>query len=141
MKSLNPKKSVGIDGIPPIVLKLSATVISKPLTKIVNMSILNDTFPSLAKCATILPVHKKDARTDKKNYRPISILSSLSKVFERILHSQLTNYTNNLLSIYVSAYRKNYNCQHVLMRLIEDWRQYIDKGSVVGAVLMDLHPP
>ena len=138
LKSLNAKKSVGIDGIPPVVLKLCATVIAKPLAKIVNMSILENTFPSFTKCATILPVHKKDERTNKKNFRPISILSSLSKVFERILHMQLTDYTNNILSIYFSACRKKYNCQHVLMRLIQDWRQDIDKGLFVGAVLMDL---
>ena len=138
LKTLDTKKSIGIDGIPPIILKLSASVIAEPLTKIVNLSISENTFPSLAKCATIIPVYKKDERTDKTNYRPISILSALSKVFERIFHSQITNYMENILSQYVSAYRKNYSSQHVLIRLIEEWRQNIDKGHVVGGVLMDL---
>jgi len=117
LKTLNTKKSIGIDGIPSIILKLSASVIAEPLTKIINSCITENTFPSLAKYATIIPVYKKYERTDKKNYRPISVLSALSKVFERIFHSQITNYMDNVLSQYVSAYRKNYSSQHVLIRL------------------------
>jgi len=138
LKSINSKKAVGINNIPPLILKYSASVIAGPLTNIINMVILDKTFPYLAKCAVILPVHKKDDRSDKKNYRPISILSALSKVFERIFHTQMTNYINSILSQYVSAYRKHYSCQHVLIRLIENWKRDIDEGQVVGAVLMDL---
>ena len=98
LKSINPKKAVGNDNIPPLILKYSASVIAGPLTNIINMVILDKTFPYLAKCAVILPVHKKDDRSDKKNYRPISILSALSKVFERIFHTQMTSYIDSILS-------------------------------------------
>ena len=138
LKSINPKKAVGSDNIPPLILKYSASVIAGPLTNIINMVILDKTFPYLVKCAVILPVHKKDDRSDKKNYRPISILSALSKVFERIFHTQMTSYIDSILSQYVSAYRKHYSCQHILIRLIDNWKRDIDEGQVVGAVLMDL---
>ena len=138
LKSLDTKKAVGIDGIPPLILKLSSNIIAKPLTKIINLSIKESTFPSLAKIASILPIFKKDERSNKKNYRPISILSALSKIFGKILHKQIWEFIENKLSPYISAYRKGYSTQHVLIRLIEEWKQALDKGKFVGAVLMDL---
>ena len=62
----------------------------------------------------------------------------ISKVFERILADQLIAYFENLLSSSLSAYRKGYNCQHVILRLTEYWRQALDEGRFVGTVAMDL---
>ena len=95
-------------------------------------------FPSKAKVAAVLPFFKKDDRLNKKNYRPISILSTISKIFERILKDQIMEYMDNILSPYVSAYRKNYSTQHVLIRLVEEWRKALDDGNLVGTILMDL---
>ena len=62
----------------------------------------------------------------------------VSKVFERIVADQLTAYFENLLSSCLSAYQKGYNCQHVILRLTEYWRQALDGGNFVGTVAMDL---
>ena len=75
---------------------------------------------------------------ERSNYRPISVLNVFSKAFERFLLNQMVPYLDNLLSTYLSAYRKGYSCQYVLLRLIEKWRQYFDENKVVGAILMDL---
>ena len=90
-------------------------VLAKPVFKIFNMMIDEDIFPSQAKIASILPLYKdKGERSDKTNYRPLSILSSLSKVFERLIHNQLASYIDELFSPYISAYRKHHSTQHVI---------------------------
>ena len=138
IKSLNSKKSIGIDNISPQIIKDAVDIIYKPLTKIINLSIKEGTFPTKAKIAAVLPFFKKGDRSNKINYRPVSVLSSLSKVFERVIQNQLNNFIEVKLPPYVSAYRKNYSCQHVLIRLLEEWREGIDLGKHVGAILMDL---
>ena len=95
-------------------------------------------FPRGEKIACVTPVFKKEDRLDKKNYRPISVLNVFSKIFERFILDQLTPYFNNMLSDFLSANRKNYSCQHVLLRMKEAWRKCLDDNKVVGAILMGL---
>ena len=139
IRSLDPKKAIGIDTISARILKDVEIFLAKPVFLIFNMMIDEDTFPSQAKIASILPLYKdKGERSDKTNYRPLSILSALSKIFERLLHNQLAAYVDDIFSPYISAYRKHHSTQHVLVRLIEEWRQGIDQGKYVGSILMDL---
>ena len=102
-------------------------------------------FPCLEKIARVTPVFKKEDRMKKSSYRPISVLNVFSKVFERFLLNQMVPYLDNVLSTYLSAYRKGYSCQNVLLKLIEKWRQCLEKwrqcldqNKVVGAILIDL---
>ena len=138
LKSVDSKKSVGVDLIPPRIIKDSADILAKPLTDLINLSIQENVFPSKAKIAAVLPFFKKDDRLNKKNYRPISVLSSISKIFEKILKDKIMDYMDKILSPLISAYRKNYSSQHVLLRLLEEWRKGLDDGNMVGAILMDL---
>ena len=104
-----------------------------------NRTIVNEgLFPDAEKIACITPAFKKEDRLDRTNYRPISVLNVFSKVFERFMLDQLTSYFKNILSEFLSAYRKQYSCQHVLLRVIETWRKYLDENRIVGATLMDL---
>ena len=86
----------------------------------------------------ITTVYKKDDHLRKENYRPISIPNTSSKVFERYILEQLSPFFNVTMSQFLSAYRENFCCQNVLLRLIEQWRQHLDSNKIVGAVLMDL---
>ena len=138
IKELDTKKAIGFDNIPPKVIKDTADILAKPLCDIINLSIDECIFPTKAKIATVLPFFKKDDRTKKSNYRPVSVLSTFSKNFERILKEQITIFSEKQLSIYVSAYRKYYSCQHVLIRLLEEWKKGLDDGNLIGAILMDL---
>ena len=72
------------------------------------------------------------------NYRPVSVLNVFSKVLERFILDQLTSYFKSILSEFRSAYRKQYSCQHVLLRMIETWRKCLDENKIVGATLMGL---
>ena len=74
----------------------------------------------------------------KSNYRPISVLPSVSKILERIVCDQMQSYFRTLLSNLVSGFRKGYSTQHALFRVIETWKQSLDSRSVVGTILMDL---
>ena len=75
---------------------------------------------------------------NKANFRPVSILACISKIFERVYSNQMTDYFNDILSLSLSAFRKLYSCETVLVRLIEDWKALLDKHQVVGAMLLDL---
>ena len=76
--------------------------------------------------------------TDKANYRPISVLPLLSKVFEKILYDQLYEYLENILSELLCGFRKTHSTQHALFRLIQKWQAELEAGGYVGTILMDL---
>ena len=136
--SVSPQKPGGYDKIPPKLVSLSADVLAKPFMHVVNSGIHSHTFPDSAKVAVVTPVFKKDNRHNKQNFRPISVLNTCSKVFLKYLFDQLSTYFEPILSQFVSAYGKHFSTQHVLLRLIEEWRLGLDNNKVVGAVLMDL---
>ena len=74
----------------------------------------------------------------KENYRPISILSSFSKIFERIISNQLAKYFDSILHSQLCGFRSKHNTQHALLQMIGQWHQCLDKSGKVGAILMDL---
>ena len=90
------------------------------------------------KIANITPVHKKDEPTDKKNYRPVSVLPLLSKVFERLLYDQLSDYLEKYLNTLLCGFRKAHPTQHALFKLLQAWQEELDKSGFVSAMLMDL---
>ena len=98
--SLNPCKATGIDKIPAKIIRVASPIIADSLTKIFNKAIRNECVPHDWKIARVIPLHKKGPRNLLNNYRPISILPIVSKVFEKVLYEQLYNYliANNLLS-------------------------------------------
>jgi hypothetical protein len=104
----------------------------------VNAGFDNNTFPEPMKYAEIAPVHKKDNDMNKCNYRPVSILTSFSKIFETIIADQLMAHFDKLFNELMCAYRKKHGSCHVLISLIESWKQSLDKNLCVGALLMDL---
>ena len=135
LKSLNSKKAAGTDRLPIKLVKLASEVLSKPLSIAMNNSITSSTFPVKAKVATVVPIDKKtDNKYNVSNFRPVSLLNCFSKIYENYIKSHIVNSMNNYISPYVSAYRKGYNSQHVLIRLLEEWR-HLDNNKVVGGVL------
>ena len=74
----------------------------------------------------------------KKNYRPVSMLTTISKLSERLQEGQLQLFQNSILYPSVSAFRPGHSCQSVLLKLTEDIRSELDRGQITGLVLMDL---
>ena len=141
INKLDTSKATGADNIPARLIKLSVNIIKKPMTSILNNCIKDGQFPNSLKIGKITPLYKnsKDSnRLDKKCYRPVSVLTTFSKVFERYILNGMLEHVNSILSDKISAYRKGYSCQHVLLKLTEEWRKHLDNNQVVGAVLMDL---
>ena len=103
-----------------------------------NDSNNNLKFPDSLKLADITPIHKKDDTTNKQNYRPVSILPSVSKLFERNMFEQISDYIDKFLSPYLCGFRKGYSTQHSLVVMLETWRKALDNGKIAGAVLTDL---
>ena len=92
--SLDTSKAAGMDQIPAKFLRDGAEVLALPLGNIINLSIKLSTFPEECKIAKLKPIFKKGARTDPKNYRPISLLPLVSKIIEKSIHFQIEDYLN-----------------------------------------------
>ena len=130
LRQLNVRKACGYDFIPAKLLKLGATVICNSFTPIINTSIALSIYPNDAKKAEISPLYQKNYNLVKSNYRPVSILTALSKQMEGLLCDQLSMYIYELLSEKLSAYRKHCSCNNVLVKCIEDFRKALYQGIV-----------
>ena len=86
---LKNKPSVGVDGISTKFLEIMCEFISEPLAFIINMCLSQGIFPDALKTALVVPVYKKNEHLLKENYRPIAILSTISKVIERVVSNQM----------------------------------------------------
>ena len=93
IKSIKSKNTYGYDEISTKILKISSNYITSPLTHICNKIILSGSFPDRLKFSIVQPVHKKG--TNYYNYRPISLLTSFSKVFEKAIYTRLIEYLLN----------------------------------------------
>ena len=121
------------------VIIFASDFLSKSISKALNNCIISCTFPENAKVGTVVPIDKKtDDRYVTSNYRPVSLLNDFSKIYKIHLKNHLVSSTNQHISNLASAYRENYSSEHVLIRLLEDWRICLDNKYVVGGVLMDL---
>ena len=95
-------------------------------------------FPSSLKLGNITPIFKKDDPLDKSNYRPVSILPLLSKVYERIIYNQLSQHSEQFLNSILCGFRKCHNTQHPHFKLLHSWQRELDSDGFVGTILMDL---
>ena len=89
----------------------------------------SSTFPASLKLAHITPVFKKGSKNSKKNYRPVSILPNISKIYERCMFKQMSNYLGNFFSKFHCGFRQSISAQHCLLSMIEKWKKCVDKGK------------
>ena len=135
---LNTKKSSTSGSIPATILKQPVETYLPFLTKAINLAITECEFPDKLKKSEVIPLYKKQDPLKKENYRPINILPLVSKVFERILYTQINSYMQNKLSKYVTGFRKSHGTQHSLMIMLEKWKNVLDKGEYICVLFMDL---
>ena len=139
INSLNVNKSVGPDGISNKMLQLAGPYISQSLAKLFNNSLNTSSFPAAWKQANITPVHKKGDRQTITNYRPISLLSNISKVFERLVFNHLYTYliSNDLLTPKNAGYKKKSSTVRQLLDICQKIYKGIDSQKEVRMVFLD----
>ena len=140
LKSLKRNKSPGLDDSPPQLLKDCSTSITEPLTFVINLSLSTGIVPTIWKTGKITPIHKSGTTDTPDNYRPISVLPTLSKILEQAVHSRLIEYleSNRLLNPEQFGYRKKRSTKLASTLFIDDIRRSLDSGQMVGAVFLDL---
>ena len=120
--SLDASKATPVGDIPAEVLKSTVDIHLPFITKIINVSFENGRLPDELKLAEVSPIFRKNDYLDKENYRPVSILSHASKVFERITYMQIDTFMRDKLSKQLTGFRKNHTTQHCLMSMLEIWK-------------------
>ena len=126
IKSLNPRKATTSNNIPANVLKDTFDICSLILNDIWHVAVLGSSFPRELKLADITAILKSVDATNENNYRPISDLPVVSKLFERIMQNQIFPYLNEFLSSSLCGYRKGYSTQYALLGFIEKWKKMLD---------------
>ena len=94
INKLDCSKATGLDGIGPRILKIAASAVSQSISRLINKSISTGSFPSQLKQTKVLPIFKGGTKSDPSNYRPISILPTISKIFEKHVNKHLMGYLN-----------------------------------------------
>jgi hypothetical protein len=137
---LKPKTSCGVDGLSNKILKEVKNEIAPCLAKIINQSIINKTFPDKLKIAKVVPIFKNNEPTLFCNYRPVPVLPSISKIFERILHSQLQNYFIESRLFYESQYgfRPSHSTELAALELLDQIISKMDDNEVPLNIYLDL---
>ena len=140
IKTLATKNSTGIDSISSHMLQKLAPSIITPLTHIINQSLCTGIFPHRLKIAKVIPLFKKNDPHIFDNYRPISLLSSISKTFEKVVFNQVYEYFTNNELFYNSQYgfRKLHSTEYASLELVDRISQYLDNGKLPVTVYLDL---
>ena len=137
LKSLNPSKAVGPDGIHGKILKRCARSLAYPLSTLFNLSFSTGCIPSDWKLASIVPVHKKGDKTSVENYRPISLTSLVMKVFERSIKSALYEKCRNLLDERQHGFLNNRSCTTQMIPFTNDLALALNKKSRIDIIYFD----
>ena len=139
LETLNPK-ATGLDEIPSKLLIIAADVIAPSLTCIFNQSLSTGVFPTEWKSAKVTPIHEGGSKSETKNYRPISVIPVVAKIFKKHIHEQLYRYLNEncLLTNCQSGFRSLHSTVTALLETTNNWNMNIDNGYLNGVIFIDL---
>ena len=96
------------------------------------------TFSEILKHADITPLYKKGKKDIKRNHRPVSIIPNLSRIFEKCMFEQMSQFFVNIFSKYKYGFRKSFSTQQCLLAMLEKWKRSVDNSQTFGALLTDL---
>ena len=140
LESIDCKKSFGYDKIHPLLLSSATLEIFRPVTYIINLTLKQGIFPDSLKIAKVIPIFKQGSRSSCGNYRPISVLCALSKLFERCILNQLIFYclTENILVPSQHGFRSGYNAIDCMVDLIDEITKTFDEEKYAVSLFLDL---
>ena len=135
---MKTKTTSGPDNISSHMLKNTARSISPFLHKLFNLSLSTGQLPSEWKVSNVTPIPKSGDTSQCSNYRPISLLSLVSKTLERIIHNQLLNFLlkHSRISRFQFGFHPNSSTQEALLHLTNEWHQQLDSGNQVAAIFL-----
>ena len=136
IRRLSSKKTVQETDIPVKILKENADFFAQNICRQFNEVICSSKFLATFKFGDITPVFKKGNRNQKDNYRPISILPIISKIFEKLICRQLSNHFDNIFSKFQCGFRKGFSAQHCLLLMIEKWKKAVDNKKFLVPFLL-----
>ena len=140
IKSLKIGKASGPNSIPIKLLKLLDPLISVSISFLINESFQTSTFPDMLKIAKVIPVFKKGLTSKLSNYRPISLLSIFSKIFEKLMYQRLYNFLERHESLFnlQFGFRSGHSTDHALVSLAENIRSSLDNNRFGCGIFIDL---
>ena len=139
INALDSFTAMGLDGLGPRIAKPISHVLLPNIAALINKSLLAGSFPDQLKFAKVFPIYKSGNNADSSNYRPISILPTISKIFERHINKHLMAYVNiySLIHKNQSGLCQKHSCQTALVKLIGQWMASIDRGYIIGSMFID----
>ena len=136
--TIDIKKATGCDNIPGKILRLAHNEVTTPLTSLINNCMGCGIFPDNMKLAEVSPSYEKSDNLMKGNYRPVRVLTTLSKLYESTMNDQLLGHFASIFNNLLNAFRKGHSCQTLLIKCIEDWKSALDENKHVGVLFTDL---
>ena len=129
-----------MDNIDTYIVKLIKAEILPAITHVINLSISSKKFPAAWKKSKVVPLYKKGDTLNPKNYRPVAIVPIFSKILERVIFNQMTQYLskNHLLHPNHHAYRAEHNTTTALVQMFDGWAQAVEGEQLVGACMLDM---
>lgn len=137
LKSINPGKAAGPDGIHGEILKKCAVSLAKPLSMLYNISFVTGCIPNDWKLATVVPVHKKDDKGDVENYRPISLTSLVMKVFEKCIRKELLSQCEQYLDVRQHGFVNEKSCTTQMIPFTHDIAVNLNKKEKTDVIYFD----
>ena len=143
IRNLISKKSCGLDGISTVILKYIAEAVASLLTRIINKSFHYGTVPSALKLSRVIPVFKSGNKDDLINYRPISLLPVISKVFEKLVYIRMISFVdknnkNKIISSSQFGFRRNHSTNHAIIHLSDLISNNLDNSLKVAGIFLDI---
>ena len=140
INKLDNKKTPGYDDISVKFIKLCGPLVTKPLVMIFNQSILTGEYPNELKIAKVVPLFKKGDKSLVSNYQPISLLSIINKIFEKLIYNRLYKFLikHNILYKYQFGFRKGYSTDMALIEIVDNIKTAIDNNKYVCGIFLDL---
>ncbi|CAB4041085.1 Hypothetical predicted protein [Paramuricea clavata] len=133
-------KSTGLDKISTKLIKQAGDTITESLLEVFNISLRTGIFPDDWKFAKVTPIYKAENKTLCENYRPISVISNIAKIFEKLVCRQLNTFldNNNIIVKNQSGFRRNHSTETSLLQSTEMWLKSMDQGQINGLIFLDL---
>ena len=140
MGKFKTSKSFGLDLISSYFLKIGMPILASPLSQLFNLSMSQGLFPDSWKIARVAPIHKTGPTDDQSNYRPISVLPVVSRLFEKLVFDQMYTFLNDNKLLYSKqlGFRMLHAVLACLLKCTNDWYLNIDKGKFTSVTFIDL---